>query len=193
MKATIKINKLGTAFFGLQTTMDDVNVWGRYADTKDRTAEEQDNIVKSIFTVNSDADFEIEYTKAEGKKGFMIQSIHEIKDGKIIPITKEQTKTVKLVKKEKSVATPEAKDVNNNTTINNSSTTVKSKPSYKPNDTQVSIENQTSAKIAGEVVGSTLQMFAGHLDPKKDIDLVILIINKVFNSTFDNANIKIRG
>lgn len=177
MKAIVKINKVGISIFAIQMELNKEIVWGKFIGDGKVSAEQQHNYAKTIFTANTDA--EIEYIpNGEGKKGIKISSIKEIKDGKVVVPTKEQITTPKTDKvaestKVKEICTPEAVQI-------------AQKQAYKPpfclNKTQISIERQVAAKVAGDAI----QILAGHLDTaEKVVD--------AFNKMFCAAINKIQG
>jgi len=172
MKLTVKIIKMGSAFFGIQLPKDDDVVWGKFQGDGNLTAEQQHNYAKKLFETNADGEVEIEYTQAEGKKGLKITSIKEIKDGKPVEPTKEQTVATKPdTKKTKDIATPYAKKQG-------------SKPGYVPNDTQNSIERQQASITAS----TSIQVLAGHINGD-NLD----VLKKAYEIMFDAALVKIQN
>lgn len=172
MKAKVKIIKLGSSFFGIQVPIGNNVVWGKFQGDSSLTAEQQQNYAKALLTANPDGEVEIDYITTEGKKGIKITSIKEIKDGKAVEATKEQTKTVKSEdKKTKDVGNPEARKDS-------------SKSNYKPDDTQNSIEHQVAAKAAAQAI----QVIAGQIDPKKDVTMFL----DIYGQLFDRALAKIQ-
>ena len=175
MKAVTKIIKLGKSMFAIQVQLAEGtdSVWGRFSDGA-LTAEQQFNVAKDLFTTNNDVQVEIEYEPIKDKKNVMISSIKAVVDGKVVEPIAEQTVAKKNPPKTKDIGTPEAKKQG-------------SKPSYKTNNTQTSIEQQVASKDASLMTSKWI------LNREGDVDMIIKDAVKIYNALFDAAIAKISG
>lgn len=179
MKLTSKVIKVGTSFYGVQVYNGEDKVWGKFVDSQNLTAEQMQNFVSAVVKKNPEADFEIEYTKKEGKTGLTITTIAEVQNGKAVAPTQEQT----VAPKSEPTTPAETERVKDKGIVPGTEQKTYNKP--RSQSTQDSIESQVAAKIASEI---TSRLLVGQVT-ESDLSM----IKKVFDYAYDVAIARIKN